>query len=53
MPNLEELIEMRTESIKTQEEALKMIEKTTDAACYLIIADKDSLRVVKSSRWEY
>lgn len=26
MPNLEELIEMRTESIKTQEEALKMIE---------------------------
>lgn len=50
---------MRADALATacmvlgEQEALKMIERTTDAACYLIIADKDSLRVVKSSRWEY
>ena len=32
-------------------EALKLIETTQDAACYLIVAEGDSLQVVKSSRW--
>lgn len=49
---------MRADALATacmvlgEQEALKMIEKTIDAACYLIIADKDSLRVVKSKRWK-
>ena len=34
-----------------EKEALKMIECTPDAACYLIIAQSDSLRIVTSSRW--
>lgn len=33
------------------EEALQMIESTEDAACYLIVAMKDSLQVITSSRW--
>jgi thiamine biosynthesis lipoprotein len=32
--------------------ALAMIEQTDDAACYLIVAQGDSLQVVTSSRWE-
>jgi thiamine biosynthesis lipoprotein len=48
---------MRADALATacmvlgEEDALKMIENTNDAACYLIIADIDSLRVVTSSRW--
>lgn len=34
------------------EEALAMIENTHDAACYLIIAQADSLQIVQSSRWK-
>jgi hypothetical protein len=34
-----------------EKEALNMIECIPDAACYLIIAQADSLRVVSSSRW--
>ncbi len=34
------------------EEAMEMIEKTEDAACYLIIAEGDETRVFTSSRWE-
>ncbi len=34
------------------EEALDMIERAQDAACYLIVAKKDSLTVVTSSKWE-
>ena len=33
------------------EEALDMIERSQDAACYLIVAEGDSLRVMTSSRW--
>ena len=32
-------------------EALKMIECSEDAACYLIVAQADSLHVITSSRW--
>jgi thiamine biosynthesis lipoprotein len=32
--------------------ALAMIEQTDDAACYLIVAQGDSLQVITSSRWE-
>ena len=32
-------------------EALQMIEQTTDAACYLIVAQGDSLDIRTSSRW--
>jgi thiamine biosynthesis lipoprotein len=32
-------------------EALDMIERSQDAACYLIVAEGDSLRVITSSRW--
>lgn len=32
--------------------ALEMIEQTEDAACYLIVAEEDSLQVVTSSRWK-
>ena len=31
--------------------ALQMIEQTTDAACYLIVAQGDSLQIITSSRW--
>ena len=33
------------------EDALAMIERSQDAACYLIVAEGDSLRVMTSSRW--
>ena len=48
---------MRADALATacmvlgEKEALNMIECTPDAACYLIIAQGDSLRVVSSSRW--
>ena len=32
--------------------ALEMIEQTHDAACYLIISEADTLRVVTSSKWK-
>ena len=49
---------MRADALATacmvlgEKEALNMIECTPDAACYLIIAQADSLRVVTSSRWK-
>ena len=48
---------MRADALATacmvlgEKEALNMIECIPDAACYLIIAQRDSLRVVSSSRW--
>ena len=48
---------MRADTLATacmvlgEKEALNMIECTPDAACYLIIAQGDSLRVATSSRW--
>ena len=33
------------------DDALQMIERTTDAACYLIVAQGDSMRIVCSKRW--
>ena len=33
--------------------ALDMINQTTDAACYLIIADSDTLRIATSQRWYF
>lgn len=48
---------MRADALATacmvlgEEEALRMIETTTDAACYLIVADCDTLRVITSERW--
>ena len=48
---------MRADALATacmvlgEKEALNMIEYTPDAACYLIIAQGDSLRVATSSRW--
>ena len=48
---------MRADALATacmvlgEKEALNMIECTPDAACYLIIAQGDSLRVATSSRW--
>ena len=35
------------------EEALAMIERAGDAACYLIVAKNDSLAVVQSPNWHY
>jgi thiamine biosynthesis lipoprotein ApbE len=32
-------------------EALEMIERSEDAACYLIVAQGDSLQIITSSRW--
>lgn len=49
---------MRADALATacmvvgETEALEMIEKSADAACYLIVAKGDSLHVVTSSRWE-
>jgi thiamine biosynthesis lipoprotein ApbE len=49
---------MRADALATacmvlgDQDALAMIEQTEDAACYLIVADKDSLRIVTSSRWK-
>lgn len=48
---------MRADALATacmvlgEEEALHMIETTTDAACYLIVADADTLRTITSERW--
>ena len=48
---------MRADALATacmvmgEEEALHMIETTQDAACYLIVADCDTLRVITSERW--
>ena len=50
---------MRADALATacmvlgEEAALDMIERTTDAACYLISADSDTLRVVTSRRWQF
>lgn len=33
------------------EQALEMIERAGDPACYLIVAGKDSLQVIESSKW--
>jgi thiamine biosynthesis lipoprotein len=35
------------------EDAVEMIEKTDDAACYLIVAEQDSLRIMTSTRWDF
>jgi thiamine biosynthesis lipoprotein len=48
---------MRADALATacmvlgEQEALDMIERTNDAACYLIIADHDTLRIVQSKRF--
>ena len=48
---------MRADALATacmvlgKKEALKMIECIPDAACYLIVAEGDSLQVITSSRW--
>ena len=50
---------MRADALATacmvlgEQDALDMIERTTDAACYLIIADSDTLRVATSQRWQF
>ena len=50
---------MRADALATacmvlgEKEALKLIERTEDAACYLIVADNDTLRITKSKRWEF
>jgi thiamine biosynthesis lipoprotein len=50
---------MRADALATtcmvlgEKEALKMIECIPDAACYLLIAQADSLRVATSSRWKF
>jgi thiamine biosynthesis lipoprotein len=50
---------MRADALATacmvlgEQEALKMIEKTTDAACYLIIADCDTIRITTSKGWQF
>lgn len=50
---------MRADALATacmvlgEKEALKMIECIPDAACYLIVADADTLRISTSSRWSY
>ena len=33
------------------EEAMQMIERAGDAACYLIVAENDSLKVIESAKW--
>lgn len=49
---------MRADALATacmvlgENEALQLIEATQDAACYLIIAQADSLQIITSSRWE-
>ena len=48
---------MRADALATacmvlgEKDALEMIERSLDAACYLIVADGDSLRISQSSRW--
>ena len=50
---------MRADALATacmvlgEQAALEMINKTTDAACYLIIADSDTLRIATSQRWYF
>ena len=34
-----------------EEDALEMIDQAGDAACYLIVAENDSLRVIESAKW--
>ena len=49
---------MRADALATScmvlgaEKALDMIERAEDAACYLIVAQNDSLTVITSSNWE-
>ena len=49
---------MRADALATacmvlgKKDALDMIERTHDAACYLIVAEADTLQVITSSRWE-
>ena len=48
---------MRADALATacmvlgKKEALDMIERTPEAACYLIVAEADTLQVITSSRW--
>lgn len=50
---------MRADALATacmvlgEQEALKMIQQTEDAACYLIIAAGDSIRISLSDNWNY
>ncbi len=50
---------MRADALATacmvlgEQEALAMIEQTDDAACYLILADSDTLRIAVSQRWRF
>lgn len=50
---------MRADALATacmvlgEKEAMEMIEKTKDAACYLIVADSDTLRIETSQRWAF
>lgn len=50
---------MRADALATacmvlgEQAALDMINHTTDAACYLIIADSDTLRIATSQRWYF
>lgn len=49
---------MRADALATacmvlgEEEAFHMIEQTADAACYLIVAEADTIRIITSSRWK-
>ena len=49
---------MRADALATacmvlgETDALQMIEATSDAACYLIVAQGDSLKIITSSRWK-
>lgn len=49
---------MRADALATacmvlgEKEAITMIERTQDAACYLIIAESDTLRIATSTRWQ-
>jgi thiamine biosynthesis lipoprotein len=50
---------MRADALATacmvlgEADALKMIEQTDDAACYLIVASGDSLQIIVSNNWKY
>ena len=50
---------MRADALATacmvlgEADALTMIEQTDDAACYLIVASGDSLRITVSNNWKY
>ena len=50
---------MRADALATacmvlgEKAAVEMIEQTEDAACYLIVADNDSLRIITSQRWAF